>query len=767
MAQSRYTPRTNLAGFNDEQRAAIAAELQALLDEVRGVSARDVEPAIQIDRFVKARAGEHLRLKPPPGGQALVLPPPQLTQLGDTIIVSLEAPEGNLTVRAAPFTRGRVNIENTVNGLERATFSTTTQLVFRSNGDKAWSCQSEVPEESPAGVALASVVAAPFPSDATYLLETADSDLPNGNVADSSAEIEVDFTTPGFVSWRYVEIPDQRVLGNDAGAMGRPTPITVHTELDWIGGGFAWFFDGVNDFVTMGNVRNFERTNQFTLMGWMLLGNPVTNTLIGKVPVGAARGYVLFQLSTGELRFRLRNTVSTNALEVQTTAAFTDLQRHHIAATYDGTSTPAGVKIYVDGVSQTLTTIANTLSATIIDTGSSLVIGASQSGTTSFNEGPIQHVSLWNDDLTAAEVLEAYGGGTPPDLLATSMSGDLLDWWKLDESDVTGAGGINDYGPGGFDGTANFSPTGGLVGGIPTRGTSLWQLISPSTSGLALVTNGAGSVSTYRQLGTNGMPSYAANTFLGNFTGSTDVPQAVAGSTVAGAGLTYTTGGILAVGSSTSINVNANDIQRAALTGFAAASANSNATTSAEPIVTYSASANMSAERVTTSSTSVTVDTGTANQIEFRRAALTGDVTASANSNATTLSDAVVTPTKLAAFGTPTNTGATFAIYVSYAAAAAGTPDDVTVYNGTAPFAFRILEAWQVTSTAIALATVQARTATGGGGSALTTAMAAVVAGKSSDNSTATTTVAASGSVFLRRSDRGVAGETILLCVRT
>jgi hypothetical protein len=75
--------------------------------------------------------------------------------------------------------------------------------------------------------------------------------------------------------------------------------------------------------------------------------------------------------------------------------------------------------------------------------------------------------------------------------------------------------------------------------------------------------------------------------------------------------------------------------QRAALTGFAEASANSNATTSAEPIVTYSASANMSAERVTTSSTSVTVSTAVANQIEFQRAALTGAITASANSNAT------------------------------------------------------------------------------------------------------------------------------------
>jgi hypothetical protein len=86
---------------------------------------------------------------------------------------------------------------------------------------------------------------------------------------------------------------------------------------------------------------------------------------------------------------------------------------------------------------------------------------------------------------------------------------------------------------------------------------------------------------------------------------------------------------------STSITYSGASIQRAALTGFAAASANSNATTSAEPIVTYSSSGNMTAERVTTSSTSVTVSTSVANQIEFQRAALTGAITATANSNAT------------------------------------------------------------------------------------------------------------------------------------
>jgi pyridoxine 5'-phosphate synthase PdxJ len=74
------------------------------------------------------------------------------------------------------------------------------------------------------------------------------------------------------------------------------------------------------------------------------------------------------------------------------------------------------------------------------------------------------------------------------------------------------------------------------------------------------------------------LSTITAESFFMNATAGAAVPTAVAGSTVAGAGLTYTTGGILAVGSSTSITVNANDIQRPALTGAIAAAANANTT---------------------------------------------------------------------------------------------------------------------------------------------------------------------------------------------
>lgn len=153
----------------------------------------------------------------------------------------------------------------------------------------------------------------------------------------------------------------------------------------------------------------------------------------------------------------------------------------------------------------------------------------------------------------------------------------------------------------------------------------------------------------------------AAESFLGNFTAGSAVADYRAGSSVAGAGLTYTAGGTLAVGSSTSIIVNADDVQRAALTGDVTASQNSNTTTIANDAVTNAKLANMASpslkgrttattgdpeDLTLVNSTSITWNTATGGSISTERAALTGDVTASANSNATTIANNAVTDAK-------------------------------------------------------------------------------------------------------------------------
>lgn len=121
------------------------------------------------------------------------------------------------------------------------------------------------------------------------------------------------------------------------------------------------------------------------------------------------------------------------------------------------------------------------------------------------------------------------------------------------------------------------------------------------------------------------------------------------------------------------------------------------------------------------------------------------------------------------------NIAVPFQVYVSCpSGGAAGTADDVTVWNANAPFAMRILDATLRVSTAVGASTAALRTASGGGGSvvlpdpaAATQTFSTATTGPHDDVATATATVASGGSLFLRRSDRSVVGELILTCIRT
>lgn len=117
---------------------------------------------------------------------------------------------------------------------------------------------------------------------------------------------------------------------------------------------------------------------------------------------------------------------------------------------------------------------------------------------------------------------------------------------------------------------------------------------------------------------------------------------------------------------------------------------------------------------------------------------------------------------------TATGLGDMQVVRVPMTAGTPGTADDVTVYALDAlPYAkFRVIDAWAVISTAITATTLTVRTAAAGGGSSVAV-MDSAVAGRNGLKSTvtATSTVTASSTtgLFVRRSDRGVAGEVFIV----
>lgn len=109
-----------------------------------------------------------------------------------------------------------------------------------------------------------------------------------------------------------------------------------------------------------------------------------------------------------------------------------------------------------------------------------------------------------------------------------------------------------------------------------------------------------------------------------------------------------------------------------------------------------------------------------------------------------------------------------FVIRKAFTAAGPGAADDVTIYNAAAPYAFRIVDAHVVVATAISAKTAQLRSAAAGAGSALSDAFDCGATGVVRNAAiTASSTVAAGGSLYLRRSDNGLAGEIFITCMKT
>lgn len=190
---------------------------------------------------------------------------------------------------------------------------------------------------------------------------------------------------------------------------------------------------------TFGDVFDKERTDAFSVSYWAL---PRSASLTGgslrkNLQSGNFRGW-LTQVSALKPEFALISAVAgSNYLHMQTTLPIRNGVWNHIVYTYDGTSAPGGVKIYVNGVSVALTTLVNGLSATTLGGGAALTLGQTAAGTNIF-VGLMTHVRIHNVALSQAQVDDLYYEG-----IAASVQ---AEWLMTDGSGTTltaSVGGVN------------------------------------------------------------------------------------------------------------------------------------------------------------------------------------------------------------------------------------------------------------------------------------------------------------------------------------
>ena len=189
--------------------------------------------------------------------------------------------------------------------------------------------------------------------------------------------------------------------------------------------------DGVDEFVNMGNNFDKDGTAALSLAGWYKMaaaGGGAIQSIAGKTG-GALEGYILRVDAADRVEFILSNDwAGGEYIQVRTNAVFADINWHFAAATYDGGGAAAGVTLYVDGSAQAVTAVTDNLLGSASNAGD-FRLGRAASAVEWF-DGNLDEVSVWDVELTAAQVnTELYNAGAPNNLAGHSAYANLEGWY--------------------------------------------------------------------------------------------------------------------------------------------------------------------------------------------------------------------------------------------------------------------------------------------------------------------------------------------------
>jgi hypothetical protein len=204
--------------------------------------------------------------------------------------------------------------------------------------------------------------------------------------------------------WNFDKVPGWEVQdesGNDINGY-------IGSALSGVAGqkGYGLRFDGVGDYVTMGDVDklDFGSEDSFTLSAWVKLNDSIGDyrAILGKASGSSLDGYVLRHCQNGNLSMLIE--ASDDAIEVSAVAKqdYRDGQWHHLVGVInrgDNANT-----IYVDGFQKAQADIS-----LVGDLSNSYYfnIGALSSGNVSF-KGFIDEVRIYNQALSATEIQQLY-----------------------------------------------------------------------------------------------------------------------------------------------------------------------------------------------------------------------------------------------------------------------------------------------------------------------------------------------------------------------
>lgn len=177
-----------------------------------------------------------------------------------------------------------------------------------------------------------------------------------------------------------------------------------------INNGFS--FDGVNDYVDLGDVLDNDGTQAQSVSFWVKLNSTSNQLLVGKqnnaVPYN---GWNVTFLS-GTIYYAFYNNLPGTGIQTRNTQVLTTGVWYHVVATYDGSQSASGIKVYIDGSLGTQNIQKDTLGSNSSSASGIKATISSRNGSTIPTNGTIDEVGIWDRVLTSDEVTELYNSGS-------------------------------------------------------------------------------------------------------------------------------------------------------------------------------------------------------------------------------------------------------------------------------------------------------------------------------------------------------------------
>jgi hypothetical protein len=237
----------------------------------------------------------------------------------------------------------------------------------------------------------------------------------------------------GLVGWWKFDEGSGTSAADSSGG-GNTGTLTPNATGVWVAGKInnAANLNGTSQYVDVANPSNFnfDYSNPFTLAAWIYRTSSADadDEIMAHEDSAFLNGYHVWMPATGSNQAWCGSATCTNCLMVQpanpcnsglcviapNTGAAAGAW-HHVAVTYDGSNNSAGIKIYVDGVNQTLVNPNATPCGSMAVTADLLIGSDSTSTTTGLFGGTIDDARVYNRALSAAEVAALYnytGGST-------------------------------------------------------------------------------------------------------------------------------------------------------------------------------------------------------------------------------------------------------------------------------------------------------------------------------------------------------------------